>query len=188
MSICAFCAWVVSSMRMGSAWALISSSLGLPFGYCRTVTLVMVPPFRVSWTCTGPHSVEATDPVTVEVAEEAAPEARAPDPEPLPPEPLPDAVEVDPVPTFDVPPLTGAAELDPAASVLEVEVWYPKRSTTAERLLRNHRVMRLMRSPREGLEMEPAGRQTGVGQGAVHEGGPVLRAAQEHVPLGDVGD
>src|SRR4051794_4067385 len=97
MSICAFCAWVVSSMRMGSAWALISASLGLPFGYCRTVTLVMVPPFRVSCTCTGPHSVEATDPVTVAVAEEPDPDEPEPEPDPVPPEPLPDAVEVDPL-------------------------------------------------------------------------------------------
>jgi hypothetical protein len=106
--------------------------------------------------------VEATAPVTVEVPDEEAADDEVPDddepddPDPLPPEPLPAAVEVEPVLTFELlPELLGAtALLEPAASVLEVEVWYPKRSTSADRLLRSHRVIRLMRSPLEGLEME----------------------------------
>jgi hypothetical protein len=140
--------------------------------------------------------VEATEPVTVDVPDddpeddEPEDEPEDPEPEPLPPEPLPAAVEVEPVLTFEVlPVLLGATALvEPEASVLEVEVWYPKRSTSAERLLSNHRVMRLMKSPREGLEMELVGWQAGVGEGASDQLGPVLGPADVHVPFGDVGD
>ena len=44
MSIFAFCDVIVSCTRIGSAWLLISASLGLPFGYCTTLTFVIVPP------------------------------------------------------------------------------------------------------------------------------------------------
>src|SRR3954454_3405122 len=109
----------------------------------------MVPPFIVSWTWTGPHSVDATVPVTVEVEEDPDDPDEPDDPDD------PDEPEepVDPVVTLEL--LLEAGGLVAAeASVADVEVWYPKRSTTADRLLRNQRVMRFMRSPLEGLEME----------------------------------
>src|SRR4051794_33100430 len=99
MSICALPDCFVSSMRIGSACALISSSLGFPLGYCRTLTPVMASPVRVIWTCTGPHWVSTTEPVTVEVddpddaPDEVEPELDEPSPEPLPPDPLPAAAE-----------------------------------------------------------------------------------------------
>src|SRR3954447_10331329 len=128
MSIWAFWACFVSSMRMGRAWELISLSLGLPFGYCRTVTPVMVPPLRDSWTCTGPHWVDATAPVTVVVADDLD--------EPEDPEESDDPEEPeDPVLTLEV--LDSGGLVDAEAIVAEVEVWYPNRSTTADRLLRN---------------------------------------------------
>src|SRR4051794_3826461 len=70
MSIVAPCAFSVSWMRIGSARALISWSLPLLFGYCTTATFVIDPLATVIWTCTGPHRVSATVPVTVpDVAE-----------------------------------------------------------------------------------------------------------------------
>src|SRR3954451_8135152 len=102
MSICALPDCFVSSMRIGSACALISSSFGFPLGYCRTLTAVMASPVRVIWTCTGPHWVSTPEPVTGEAAAPAAPdeepdddpdevepELDEPSPEPLPPDPLP---------------------------------------------------------------------------------------------------
>src|SRR4051812_33012723 len=65
MSMPALCAFSVSWMRIGSARALISWSLPLLSGYCRTETSVIDPSATVIWTCTGPHRVSATVPVTV---------------------------------------------------------------------------------------------------------------------------
>src|SRR4051794_22789849 len=143
MSICALPDCFVSSMRIGSACALISSSLGFPLRYCRTLAAVMASPFRVIWTGPGPHCVSTTDPVTVEVADpddpddpdeepdddpdEVEPEPDEPSPEPLPPDPLPAAAEEEPVPVFEVPAApdtTALGELEePAANEPDVEVW-----------------------------------------------------------------
>src|SRR4051812_8676198 len=65
MSMFALCAFSVSWMRIGSACALISWSLPLLSGYCTTETFVIDPPATVISTCTGPHRVSATVPVTV---------------------------------------------------------------------------------------------------------------------------
>src|SRR3954454_12388626 len=133
MSICALPDCFVSSMRIGSACALISSSLGFPLGYCRTLTAVMASPVRVIWTCTGPHCVSATEPVTVEAdapaapaadpdapPDEVEPELAEPSPEPVPPDPLPAAAEEEPVPVFAVPEAPGTTALgglgEPAAT------------------------------------------------------------------------
>src|SRR3954454_9098063 len=129
MSICALPACFVSSIRIGSACALISSSRGFPLGYCRTLTAVIVSPLWVIWTCTGPHCVSTTDPVTVDVddpddPDEDEPDEDEPSPEPLPPVPLPAPVEDEPALVFDVPaaPDTTALDDDAAANELEVEV------------------------------------------------------------------
>src|SRR3954449_3612281 len=78
MSMAALCAFSVSWMRIGSARALFCWSLPLLSGYCTTATSVTEPSATVIWTCTGPHRVSATVPVTVpDVAEPvvlAAPE------------------------------------------------------------------------------------------------------------------
>src|SRR3954452_4373732 len=141
MSICALPDCFVSSMRIGSACALISSSFGFPLGYCRTLTAVMASPVRVIWTCTGPHCVSTTEPVTVEVddpdddpdeerdddPDEVERELDEPSPEPLPPDPLPAAAEEEPVPVFGVPAETDTTALgkleEPAANEPDVEVW-----------------------------------------------------------------
>src|SRR4051795_6562760 len=66
MSMLALCLSMVSRFRVGSARELITLSVEFPFGYCNIVTFVILPPVRVSWTWTGPHWVDATDPVTVD--------------------------------------------------------------------------------------------------------------------------
>src|SRR4051812_15137997 len=68
MSIESFCASRVSWIRTGSARALICWSLPLLFGYSTTETSVIEPFATVSSTCTGPQRVEASSPVTVDVA------------------------------------------------------------------------------------------------------------------------
>src|SRR3954453_22736242 len=133
MSICALPDCFVSSMRIGSACALISSSFGFPLGYCRTLTGGMGSPCAVTWPCTGPHCVSTTEPVTGEVADpdeapdEVEPEPDEPSPEPLPPEPLRAAAEEEPVPVFGLPAApdtTALGELEePAANEPDVEVW-----------------------------------------------------------------
>src|SRR4051812_24774418 len=124
MSMEALCALSVSWMRIGSARALISWSLPLLVGYWTTETFVIDPSATVIWTCTGPHRVSATAPVTVpDVAEPAEPAALE-DVEELE---LPAVgVLVVPVPLVVLLPLKGvAAEVVPpaAAAVDDVEVW-----------------------------------------------------------------
>ncbi len=132
MSICAVWYLVVSLIRMGKAYALISLSLGFPFGYCSTATLVILVPLRISCTWTGPHWVEATAPVTVDVAtgrDELDDPGDLEELEPgLFPDPLPLADPVDPVDelplTFGAAPPLDMMPLEvPADIVLEVEVW-----------------------------------------------------------------
>src|SRR4051812_41755738 len=67
MSMFALCDCMVSLIKIGSAYELICWSLPLPLGYCRTDTAVILLPSMVSSTCTGPHRVDAVDPVTVRV-------------------------------------------------------------------------------------------------------------------------
>src|ERR1700752_2308422 len=68
--MCALCAARVSLVSLGMAnesiWSLSEPSLVR----CRTVTLVIFWPARVSWTCIGPYWVFATVPVTVRAAAE----------------------------------------------------------------------------------------------------------------------
>jgi hypothetical protein len=63
---------------------LICASFGLPFGYCSTSTLVILPPLIVSRTWTGPHWVSATEPVTVVDLVDFVVELEDPLDEPLP--------------------------------------------------------------------------------------------------------
>src|SRR5690348_12916703 len=65
MAILALWACSVSLMRIGSARLLIWMSRELALGYCSTVTLVMVVPVTLIWTCTGPQRVEIARPVMV---------------------------------------------------------------------------------------------------------------------------
>src|SRR3954471_24725792 len=51
----------------------------------------------------------------------------------------------------------------------------------------NQRTMRLIGSPPEALGVEPLGRDTGCLGGPADLLGPLLRAADVDVPLGDVG-
>src|SRR6476469_7948355 len=67
MSIEALWLSSVSWIRIGRAWALISWSRPLPFGYWTTETFVIFFAATVSCTCTGPQRVSATAPVTVVV-------------------------------------------------------------------------------------------------------------------------
>src|SRR5580698_2581003 len=66
--MCALCATMVSLFVLGmvneSIWTLSEPALGC----CRTVTLVIFWPARVTWTCIGPWAVFATVPVTVREA------------------------------------------------------------------------------------------------------------------------
>src|SRR4051794_38446420 len=136
MSMEALCAFSVSWMRIGSARALISWSFPLLFGYWTTATSVIEPSATVIWTCTGPHRVSATVPVSVpDVAallglaavEELDDEAL----ELLAELELLDEVEPSAVGALVVPlavvlPLYGvlAEELPPAAAAVDdVEVW-----------------------------------------------------------------
>ena len=59
----AFCADRVSSVRIGSAYALISWSRPFPFGETGTATSVILPSVTVMVICTGPHRVCATEPL-----------------------------------------------------------------------------------------------------------------------------
>src|SRR6478672_5269308 len=65
MSMVALWADRVSSTSWGRARLLISTSLPLPDGYCTTSTAAICPPAVVTCTCTGPHWVWTTSPVTV---------------------------------------------------------------------------------------------------------------------------
>jgi hypothetical protein len=113
--------------------------------------------------------------------------------DPDPPDPLPpaDAAEppspVEPVGLLATPDTIAVWDVAPVTP--EVEVWYPKSSTSTDTVLANHKMMRLIvLSPREGLEMELPGRESGRRQVTPDEVGPVLGPADEHVTLGQVGD
>src|ERR1700712_4456492 len=86
MSMLALCLLTVSWVRIGSAWLLISWSLPFPFGYCRTLTLVILRLLTLSCTSTGPHCVWATDPLTVLVVGALVADPEGFDPEMLEPE------------------------------------------------------------------------------------------------------
>src|SRR5689334_21278085 len=62
LSMLAFWALSVSCLSTGSAYALISRSRPLPFGYVGTDTLVILPSATVMLTWTGPQRVSATEP------------------------------------------------------------------------------------------------------------------------------
>src|SRR5689334_276479 len=112
MSMSALCAEIVSLVRTGNAEALIWRSLPLPVGYCGTSTAVIRPSVMVIDTWTGPHRVEATEPVAVVVV-----------PEPVPPELVPAVPDV-PDPDDPVPWGTGGATMVSAAvEGPDVEVW-----------------------------------------------------------------
>lgn len=146
---------------------------------------MILPAATFSWTWTGPHRVEATDPVTDVVPDELEPE----DPDVVPDEVWPDVPALPEVPLLRLL-IGGFDSIDVVAVVAgpEVEVLYPNSSTTMDTVLSTHRAMRLMRSPRKGLEMEAVRRQAGCDQGVLDELGPGSGAAHVHVAFGRVGD
>src|SRR3954447_4330695 len=142
MSMEALCASSVSWMRIGSARALICWSLPLLSGYCTTPTSVIEPSATVIWTCTGPHLVSETAPVTVPDAAELEPDELD--------EPVAGALVVPAAPVEPVPPLYGVlAEVLPpaAATVDDVEVLYPKSSTRTVSVLISHMTIFFMGLP-----------------------------------------
>jgi hypothetical protein len=148
--------------------------------------LVIFPPETVSSTWTGPHWVDATEPVTVFVpllvpAEPLLEEEDEDEPLDVPPPEVPEEVPAEPV-------VPDTIEVGALAVVVALEASYPKRRTTTDRVLRSQNVMRFMGSPREGLEMEPVLGEAGGGQGGADQVGPVLGAADVDVAVGDVGD
>jgi len=101
----------------------------LPLGCCSTSTAVMVLPLTVSCTCTGPHSVWATSPVTVVAAGVdflwVEPDPLVVEPEPLL-EPLESLEPLEPVEPVEALPAVLLDTIEVGALVArveDVEVW-----------------------------------------------------------------